>query len=166
MLEMIETPRYKGRFDVWSHPGFSTSRIAFYAREYGPDPAFWPVGPFTHDGPVFNLLMASQKLLMAQAVFPNVDHLVITNQTTDPVDTETATGGTTIYSTVSTEEYMRSGNVNPYQVGFNIITDSANGTWGSFCLVTAAGVLINRALAGVTKTAGQGKLVLFTGTVE
>lgn len=113
---------------------------------------------------VKNLLMASQKLLMANAVYPNIDRLIITNQTGLPSDSETSYSGT-IYEADSVDEFTRSGNVNPYTVGWNILSDDANGSWGSFVLVTAAGAMINRALAGVTKTSGTGKLVVFTGSV-
>jgi hypothetical protein len=56
--------------------------------------------------------------------------------------------------------------IDPYQVGWNILSDDANGTWGSFVLVDAGGRMINRALAGISKTSGVGKIVYFTGTVE
>ena len=111
-----------------------------------------------------NILMATQKLAMANAVYPNIDHLVITSQTTTPQDNETSYSGT-IYTTGASEEFTRSGNVNPYTVGWNILSDSANGTWGSFVLATQAGAMINRALAGISKTSGTAKLIVFTGTV-
>lgn len=112
-----------------------------------------------------NILMADQKLLMANAVYPGIDKLVITSQTATPADNETGYSGT-IYTTVAGDEFTRSGNVNPYTVGWNILSDSANGNWGSFILITNTGAMINRALAGVSKTSGTAKLVIFTGTVS
>lgn len=112
---------------------------------------------------VNNILMASQKLLMANAVYPRIDRLVISPDTSNPVDTESSYSA--IYTTSLAEEFARSGNSNPYQVAWNITNPAANGTWGSFILIDANGAMINRALAGVTKTAGTAKLVQFTGSV-
>jgi hypothetical protein len=111
-----------------------------------------------------NIIMASQKLLMANAVYPTIDRLVITSQSGVPVDTETSYTDT-IYTTNVAEESLRSGSVNPYQVGWNIRSASANGAWGSFVLINSSGGMINRALAGVTKSANSAKLVIFTGRV-
>lgn len=113
---------------------------------------------------VYNTVMATQKLLASNAVWPNIDKLVITNQTGTPSDSETSYIGT-IYTTLTTDEFIRSANVNPYQVGWNITASGANGNWGSFITITSSGTMINRALAGVAKQAGTGKLVLFTGSV-
>jgi len=155
---MQENPKHTGRFDVFEHPGYSTEELrGLIAADH--------LDKITKVATCHNLLMAAQKLAMATAVYPTIATLVITNQSTSPVDTETAPGAVVIYTTVAVDEYLRSAAGNPYQVGWNIINDSANGTWGSFCLLTASGVLINRALAGVTKNAGQGRLVLFTGSV-
>lgn len=160
---MNETPKHIGRFDVFGYdinPNFDVNELGYWV-----DYDFDKLPGFSKLATCHNLLMAPQKLAMANAVYPSIATLVITNQTTSPVDTETAPGGATIYTTLPADEYLRSADGNPYQVGWNIISDSANGTWGSFCLLNGSGQLINRALAGITKNAGQGRLVLFTGSV-
>jgi hypothetical protein len=157
---MNETAQFIGTFDCWDNPGYD----ADYLRRWME--AGKPLGELpgiSGNGPVFNLLMASQKLLMANAVYPGIDRLVISGDTSLPIDSETSY--TAAYTTGEAEEFYRSGNGNPYQVAWNITSSSANGTWGSFILVDAGGAMINRALAGVTKTAGTAKLVQFTGSV-
>ena len=111
-----------------------------------------------------NILMADRKQAMANAVYPNIDRLVITSQTSTPEDTETGYSGT-MYTTVTADEFSRSASGNPYTVQWNITTDTANGNWGSFILIDSGGSMINRALAGVTKASGTSKIVQFTGSV-
>lgn len=163
MLDLTENIRWEGIFLVYENPCYTTEELKEWrasGREVSELPFIKPIGRRK------NLLMASQKLLMAQAVFPNIDSLVITSQTSSPADTETTYSGT-IYTASSTEEYYRSTSSNPAQIGWNITSESANGTWGSFILITSTGAMINRALAGsVTKSSGSNLVVDFTGTVS
>lgn len=158
---MNELLRHTGIFRIWDNPGWSTELLReWISRGFAPHEIPGLGEPVV----VKNLLMASQKLLMATAVYPTIDRLIITSQTGLPVDSETSYSGT-LYETSPGEEITRSGNVNPYTVGWSIQDDAANGSWGSFVLVTSTGAMINRALAGVTKTSGTAKLVMFTGEV-
>lgn len=159
---MNESLRHKGVFHCWDNPGYNNADLREMFAEKGILTLAKELPGYQR---VNNILMASQKLLMANSVYPNIDKLVITNQTSVPSDNESSYSGT-IYTTVASEEFTRSGNVNPYTVGWNILTDAANGSWGSFILITQAGAMINRALAGVTKNAGTAKLVIFTGSVS
>lgn len=111
-----------------------------------------------------NLLMASQKLKMAQAVYPNIDRLVITSQTTAPADNETAYTGV-IYTSTPADEFSRNDNQNPAIIQWNITAEAANGPWGSFILIDSTGNMINRALAGITKASNTNKIIQFTGRV-
>lgn len=158
---MREHAKHIGVFNVWDNPGYDSDEIKTIIQKYGLDGLSRKMKAYL---PIHNLLMASAKLDMANLVYPSIDKLVITSQTTTPVDSETSYSGT-IYTTVAADEYYRSGNGNPYQVGWNIQSNSANGNWGSFVLITSTGTMINRAIANVTKTSGTAKLVLFTGTV-
>lgn len=163
MKKLIEQVRFVGRFDVWDHPGYSTEFLRRYMEEN-------LEGLFTLPGmkaskPVFNVVMAAQKQIAGEYVYSTIDHLVITDQTDTPADNETDWTGT-IYTTSTAEEYYRSAGGNPYQVGWNITSSSANGTWGSFVCVTSTGAVINRSLAGTSKASGEGKIVMFSGSVE
>jgi hypothetical protein len=154
--------QFKGVFHVLDNPGYETRELSQWVEKGNlltalPGLRLAKICP--------NSIMAYWKREAAEAVFSKIDHLKITNQTALPTDTEETYSGL-IYSTKPTEEYFRSGNENPYQVGWNILSDDANGTWGSFVLVDAGGRMINRALAGISKTSGVGKIVYFTGTVE
>lgn len=113
---------------------------------------------------VHNVIMDTFKLAAVTAVYGQIDKLRITNQTTTPASSETSSSGT-IYTTVAPDEYYRSAVANPYRVGWQIRDSAANGTWGSLILLDAVGNMINRALAGVTKTAGVIKIVDFQGSV-
>lgn len=161
MSSIVEIPKHQGVFTVFDHPGYSTEWLKHWTEMGNP---IEKINGLKICKVATNLIMASQKLLMAQAVYPNIDRLVITNQTTTPADTETSYSGT-IYTTVAGDEFFRSDETNPYQVAWSITTDSANGNWGSFVLITSTGAMINRALAGVTKLSGTGKIVQFTGSV-
>ena len=158
---MIETPRYKGIFTVYDNPWYKTEELELWVRH---GKRFEDLPGISILEQMSNILMASQKLAMANAVFPNIDKLVITNQTSTPVDSETSYSGT-IYTSVPSDEFYRSANANPYRMGWNITASGANGTWGSFVLITPNGTMINRALAGVTKDAGTAKIVDFQGSV-
>lgn len=158
---MIETLQHKGVFHAFDNPGYSNEELREVFRAAGIDGLRDILPNYERR---FNLLMASQKLIMANSVYPKIDALVITSQTGTPVDTESSYSGV-MYTTNLAEEFTRSGNTNPYIVGWNVINDAANGVWGSFILVTSTGAMINRALAGITKVTGTAKLVLFTGTV-
>ena len=157
---MFENCRHIGLFEVYDHNQLSNEQLLDIMM----GPGFANSKHLKNRRLCRNILMASQKLSMANAVYPTIDRLAITNQTGLPADTETSYSGT-IYTTNASEEFTRSGNVNPYTVGWNILTDSANGTWGSFVLITQSGAMINRALAGITKFSGTAKLVMFTGSV-
>lgn len=159
---MIESVLWNGVFSVYTNPGYSTEELNELTR----------AGiPFTQiDGLELietrpNLLMAAQKLAMANQVFPAIDKLVITSQSTPPVDTETSYSGT-IYTTVAADEFGRSGNGNPYTVSWNLGPSTANGTWGSFILINSDGAMINRALANIVKATGSRKIVHFEGSVS
>lgn len=158
---MNEFGKHIGIFHIWDNPGYTTDQIReWLARGH----ALESLQGLGQPQVVKNILMASQKLAMSNAVYPNIDHLVITSQTGIPSDSETSYSGV-LYETDLSEEFTRSGNENPFIVGWNVLDDGANGSWGSFILVDSGGNMINRALAGVTKTSGTGKLVVFTGTV-
>jgi hypothetical protein len=159
---MIEVIRHTGIFHAWDNPGFDNDELRRMWERGGMKELCVRLRNYERRK---NILMASQKLLMANAVYPNIDRLAITSQTSTPTDAETSYSGT-LYTTQAAEEFTRSGNVNPYTVGWNILSDSANGTWGSFILITNSGAMINRALAGVTKASGTAKLVIFTGSVD
>lgn len=170
-----EAARHRGIFHTWDNLHYSTEELRdvfdYWQKKPGRDPGtFSPTElEMILDGlcnyqKCPNIIMATQKLRMANAVYPNIDRLVITSQTSSPSDTETSYSGE-IYTSVASDEFYRSGNANPYQVGFNILNDAANGNWGSFILITSTGEMINRALSGVTKSAGTSKLVMFTGSV-
>lgn len=160
---LIEKINWQGIFTVYLNPGYTTQELRQW-RESGYETVDLP--GIEALGQRKNILMSAQKLLMAQAVFPNIDQLVITSQSSTPADTETTYSGT-IYTTVDADEYYRSTGGNPAQIGWNITSESANGTWGSFILITSTGSMINRALAGsVTKNSGSNLVVDFTGTVS
>lgn len=157
---MNEIAEHLGTFHAWDHPRLSNEQLKdlFTWGDRHLNRWLWNYKRCP------NILMATQKLAMANAVYPSIDRLVITSQTATPQDNETSYSGT-IYTTVAADEFTRSGNANPYTVGWNILDDDANGSWGSFILVTEAGAMINRALAGVSKTTGTAKLIIFTGSV-
>lgn len=111
-----------------------------------------------------NIIMDAYKLAAVTAVYGQIDRLAITSQTSTPSSSETSYSGA-LYTTAVADEYYRSGLTNPYRVGWQIRDASANGTWGSMILITSTGSMINRALAGVTKTAGVVKIVDFQGSV-
>lgn len=153
---MIEAPKYNGVFGVWTYPiGLTEDELKEWRRH----------DRVILDSCATNILMATQKALMAAAVYPNIDRLVITTQTSTPQDNETSYSGT-IYTTTASDEFSRSGGGNPYTVAWNITSNTANGSWGSFVLIDSAGNMINRALAGVSKSSGQGKIIQFTGRVD
>lgn len=112
-----------------------------------------------------NVVMDSYRLKAVEAVYHQIDRLVITTQTTQPSSAETEYTGTK-YTTVATDIYYRSGISNPYRIGFQVRDPAANGSWGSFVLIDSNGVMINRALANTSKTAGAAKIVDFQGTVS
>ncbi len=159
---MNEILQHVGMFEIWDGvPGWDTARIRAWLARGNP---FERIPGISQPQVAKNLLMASQKLAMANAVYPTIDHLVITSQTTLPSDSETSYSGV-IYEADASLEITRSEDGNPYKVGWNIQDDLANGIWGSFILVKADGSMINRALAGITKISGQSKWVVFTGLV-
>jgi hypothetical protein len=157
---MREHASHTGTFRIYDNPGYSLKQLRQWLSEGRPLDAL--IG-FRSPIVKKNLLMASQKLAMANAVYPAIDRLIITSQTAPPVDSETSYTGV-IYEAGASEEAQRTPG-NPYQVMWSIVSSDANGNWGSFVLVDAAGNMINRALAGVTKQANTGKIVTFTGSV-
>lgn len=159
---MNENATHTGVFHVFDNPGYSTDELRALFAELGLDGFMRHLPGYERRQ---NLLMSAQKLAMANAVYPTIDSLVLTSQTSIPVDSETSYSGT-IYTANISQEFTRSGNVNPYILGWNITSESANGPWGSFITLNSNGVMINRALAGVTKKSGATKLVMFTGTVS
>jgi hypothetical protein len=111
-----------------------------------------------------NTLMQRFKKEMAEAVFTKIDRLVITSQNTPAQDNEdTYTGA--LYTTSTADEFSRSVDGNPYSVAWNIPAGSATGAWGSYVLITSGGLMINRALAGISKGANASVIVEFTGSV-
>lgn len=113
-----------------------------------------------------NILMSSLKLAALNTIYGSADHLVITNQTSTPVESETSYSGT-IYSTVENDEFFRSLSTNPIRIAWIIGPSSGIGTWGSYILVDSANTMINRALTGgVTKSNGQTLIVEFQGSLE
>lgn len=158
---MNESLQHIGIFHTWDNPGYSTAELRRWMAN-GRD--FRDLPDLLNHQQAKNLLMAAQKLVMANAVYPTIASLAITSQTSTPQDNETAYTGL-IYRATETEEFTRTGRVNPYTVGWNINSATANGTWGSFILLNSDGQMINRALAGVTKTSNTSKLVVFTGSV-
>lgn len=158
---MNEAIRHIGIFHAWDNPGYSTDELRRWMAN-GKD--FRDLPDLLNYQQARNLLMASQKLIMANMVYPTIDRLVITSQTGVPSDNETSYSGL-IYTAGSTEEFTRTGGVNPYTVGWNINSPSANGTWGSFVLINSDGQMLNRAIAGVTKNSNTSKLIVFTGSV-
>lgn len=162
MAAMDIIANHAGVFTVFDNTGYSTEELRAILRA-GVDPH--ALAYLSQAEERKNILMAPMKALMARSVYPLIAKLVLTTQTATPVDTETAWSGT-IYQTVASDEVTRdSDDSNPYRVGWNIASDGANGNWGSFVLATEGGAIINRALAGVTKTAGAAKLVIFQGRV-
>ena len=158
---MNETIKHTGIFHVYDHPGYDTEVLRDWLNQ-GLSPLLLPGVDNYQRRP--NIIMAAQKLLMANAVYPTITSLAITSQTSTPTDSETEYTGL-IYQAGVSQEFTRSGNTNPYTVGWNILSDDANGTWGSFILLNETGAMINRALAGVSKSSGTAKLVIFTGSV-
>jgi len=159
---MKEIAKHAGIFHVWDVvPGWDMSHLRDWLARGN---AFYSIPGIGAPCVVKNILMATQKTAMANAVYPTIDHLVITSQTNPPSDSETGYTGV-LYETDSSIEINRSEEGNPFVVGWKIPVDDANGTWGSFILVNSDGDMINRALAGVTKTSGQEKWVVFTGSV-
>jgi hypothetical protein len=156
---MTEQPTHQGVFRVYD----TVDRTITYLRMLMSE-GYKPLSLATLAAECPNLLMASQKLLMANAVYPRIDRLIITNQTGTPVDTETTYNGV-IYTATSNVEFFRAPG-NPYRVAWAIPANVANGNWGSFVLVDEAGAMINRALAGITKAAGTAKIVEFEGRVS
>ena len=154
-----ETCQAFGFFDIFTNPGIATDELREMAKN-GQD----IIAILKNHCRRYNTVMAEPKRQMANLIFGDIASLVITNQTSTPVSTETSYSGT-IYTAGAADEYIRTGAVNPYQVGWNIFDSDANGPWGSFVLVGNTGLMINRAIAGVTKASGESKLVLFTGTV-
>lgn len=158
---LTERAEYVGIFEIYDNPGYETDYLRCWCRD-GNDILDLPGVSLERTDK--NIIMAAQKLLMANAVYPRIDRLVITSQTATPVDSETSYSGT-IYTSVLADEFSRSNEGNPYQVQWNITSDSANGTWSSLILITAGGEMINRALTSMTKISGTTKIVQFTGSV-
>lgn len=159
---MIEAVRHIGLFEVYHNAKHSEDTLRSWLAD---GRRLQDLDGLILEAQCKNLLMSAQKLLMAQSVYPNIDKLVITSQTAAPSDDETSYSGT-IYTTVAADELARSlSTENPYTVQWNLTTESANGVWGSFVLITSGGVMINRALAGITKLSGQSKIITFTGSV-
>lgn len=162
-MNKIESFKLKGIFQFFDHPGYKTEELKFWLDKYG---SLFNLPGLEIDKTKNNTVMDSYKLKAANSVYPLTDHLMINNDTSTPSPTETTySPSSVIYSTSPTEEYTRSGNINPFTVGWNITSETANGPWGSVLLVDASNQVICRALAGVTKTSGKGKLVFFTGKV-
>jgi len=143
-----------GLFSVWTHTMTPDEAREWYLTKR--------LGVPHHEAR--NTLMATFKERMSQAVYPLIERLVITNQTSTPVDNETSFDGV-IYQTSTADEFSRSGPTNPFVVAWNIPPTVANGAWGSFVTIDAAGNLINRALAGYVKRSGESVIVEFTGRI-
>jgi hypothetical protein len=159
MKAMNEALIWTGLFDCWDH-NLTNSQL----RDLMTRPRWEKSRWLSNHEPRKNLLMAVHKLAMANLIFPTIDHLVITADTTAPRDTESTY--TAFYETSPSEVTLEALNTNPAQMAWNIQSASANGTWGSFILVNEYGEMINRALALVTKSANTRKLVQFTGRVQ
>lgn len=166
MDNVIQTARHVGIFNAYDHPGYTTEELRRWVksgRHYLDLPAI------THIKKCPNTLTSTVKLMMSNAVYPYINKLVLTSKATVPVDTETGYDQEDYIAEFGeASEFLRSPNQNPYTVGWNISTNNANGLWGSFLLFgdfSGDKKMINRALAGVTKQAGQAKLVVFTGSV-
>ena len=159
---MNEIAQYKGTFAAFDNYEYSTEEIREILRRGIP---LWTLKGLVNAQVKKNVLMASQKLAMATAVYSTIDRLVITNQTSIPSDAETSYTGA-IYTSLPGDETSRSEANNPYTVSWNIVSDTANGSWGSFVLINSTGAMINRALAGITKISGTAKLIMFTGSVN
>lgn len=156
---MIELAKHSGHFIVAEHNIQDESRLKNWLKQGVP---LRRIPGIRSVRIVKNTLMATRKLAMVNAVYPLIDRLVITANTAIPVDTESAY--TSFYTTGALEEFYRAPG-NPYQIAWNISNAAANGNWGSFVLIDAAGAMINRALAGITKASGTTKLILFEGSV-
>lgn len=159
---MNDKIRYKGIFRVWDSPYTSedaTEYLQWYVAKGG---RFEDIPGVKPDEEMTNTVMQAFKLDMINASFGLADRLIITNQTTTPQDNETSYPGVFYTSTVGDLIY-KSNNTNPFRMGFNIRSSAANGTWGSFILVTADGRMINRALANTSKKSGVAKIIDFEG---
>jgi hypothetical protein len=113
----------------------------------------------------YNILMTPYLMAGIEATYAKIDRLVITNQTDPPSSSEVGYTGD-IYTTIAGDELYRSGIQRPYRVAWTIGSTSANGVWGSYCLIDKDGNLINRAIANTTKQSGKTRVIEFEGTVN
>lgn len=161
---MIQPIQFQGVFTIADLPDHVDMNIVKMCMEAGYNLEDLPYR-LPNLQKVYNVVMDTYRLEAVEAVYHQIDKLVITTQTSQPSSSETSYSGTK-YTTIATDIYYRSGITNPYRIGFQIRDAAANGSWGSFVLIDQNGVMINRALANTSKAAGAAKIVDFQGTVS
>lgn len=101
-----------------------------------------------------NLVMAHWKDEYNIDLWNQAITLLITNQTSAPIPTET-TPQTGIIHTITAEWETNRIVGNPYYISYGITAPEADGQWGSLCWVTESGELINRVRTAIRKDSGK-----------
>lgn len=101
-----------------------------------------------------NLVMARWKDEYNIDLWNQATRLLITNQTSAPIPTET-TPQTGIIHTITSEWETNRIVGNPYYISYGITAPEADGQWGSLCWITESGELINRVRTAIRKDSGK-----------
>ena len=118
-------------------------------------------GKSLSDYPGCNILGTFQNLVMARwkdqytlDLWDQATKVLITNQTSAPIPTETTPTSGIIYTVTSDWETNRIRG-NPYHIAYGITAPEADGQWGSLCWVTESGDLMNRVRTPIRKDSGK-----------
>lgn len=101
-----------------------------------------------------NLVMARWKDQYTIDLWNQATRLLITNQTSAPIPTET-TPQSGIIHTITSEWETNRIVANPYYISYGITAPEADGQWGSLCWITESGDLINRVRTAIRKDSGK-----------
>lgn len=101
-----------------------------------------------------NLVMARWKDEYNTELWNQATKLIITNQTSAPIPTET-TPQTGIIHTITSDWETNRISGNPYYISYGITAKEADGQWGSLCWITQSGELINRVRTTIRKDSGK-----------
>jgi len=112
-----------------------------------------------------NLVMNTRLEEVNNYIFDNANKLLITNNTTNPVGDETTPTSGIIY-TASCQLMTNRVRGNPYYLNWAIMSDNANGPWGSLVWTDSNNLIINRVLTpNVVKTSNKVMFVELQSTI-
>lgn len=112
-----------------------------------------------------NLVMDTRLNEINNYLFNKATKLLVTSNTDTPVGTELTPTTGIIYTATANLITGRSEG-NPYYLSFAIMSDNANGTWGSLVLTDSDNLIINRVLTpGVTKESSKVMFIELQSTV-